>query len=113
MKESSIEKKDHELQSKEIFEKEIASLKDKIDSIQDLSDTSRSANKEQLKEESIPIVKNQSLSFTSYAKPLFDFLTAKIIEAYHVSKKTLISLLVKFLRSTIPFVQDFIGRRNH
>lgn len=34
MKESSIEKKDHELQSKEIFEKEIASLKDKIDSIQ-------------------------------------------------------------------------------
>ncbi|KAG2371486.1 uncharacterized protein HKW66_Vig0216600 [Vigna angularis] len=93
-KESSIENREHELRNKETFEKEIASLKDRVDSIQDKSDIGQCGTNDQLKEESIPNV-----------KPLFDFLTARTLEAYHVFKKTLLSLLVKFLKSAIPYMQ--------
>ncbi|BAT92049.1 hypothetical protein LR48_Vigan05g171500 [Vigna angularis] len=94
--ESSIENREHELRNKETFEKEIASLKDRVDSIQlqDKSDIGQCGTNDQLKEESIPNV-----------KPLFDFLTARTLEAYHVFKKTLLSLLVKFLKSAIPYMQ--------
>ncbi|XP_020230963.2 uncharacterized protein LOC109811591 [Cajanus cajan] len=100
--ESSVEEMDHELRGKEILEKEITSLKDKIDSIQDFSDAKRSHIEEQELES---IVKNQCSNFTCHVKPLFDFLTDITIGAYNLSKNTFISLLVKFLRSAIPFLQ--------
>ncbi|XP_047160856.1 uncharacterized protein LOC124831016 isoform X1 [Vigna umbellata] len=54
--ESSIENREHELRNKETFEKEIASLKDRVDSIQlqDKSDIGQCGTNDQLKEESIP-----------------------------------------------------------
>ncbi|WVZ01171.1 hypothetical protein V8G54_027240 [Vigna mungo] len=91
--ESSIENREHELRNKETFEKEIASLKDRVDSIRDKSDIGQCGTNDQPKEESIPNV-----------KPLFDFLTARTLEAYQVFKKTLLSL-VKFLKSAIPLMQ--------
>ncbi|KAL2331955.1 hypothetical protein Fmac_019536 [Flemingia macrophylla] len=46
--ESIAEERDHELESKENLEKEIASLKEKIEIIQDLSDAKRSGNEDQV-----------------------------------------------------------------
>ncbi|KAK7329195.1 hypothetical protein VNO77_23345 [Canavalia gladiata] len=125
--ESSVEKSYHELRSKEdgaaqmekmIFEKEIANLKNMLDSIQKQGSVDAKCQmntphspvgglEKQIKEW-LPILKNQLMIFISTLKLHFDFLIAETLEAYHVSMNTLESFAVKLQRSAIPFMQEWV-----
>ncbi|XP_054822581.1 uncharacterized protein LOC129320923 isoform X2 [Prosopis cineraria] len=61
---------------------------------------------EMLKKEGVPVMKDQWLSFISSLGSHFKPLTAKIIEAYHVTKNSLLSNTANIQTTFSPFIQE-------